>query len=66
MKRWQHKVMTVINRSDSGCWPTDQELQSALDEAGSEGYGIDSVEYLDLGDDTVGVQVVLSKMVKSK
>lgn len=64
MKKWQHKVLTVLNGSDPGCWPTDAELQAALDEAGAEGYGIDSVEYLELSEDAVGVQVVMSRAVK--
>jgi hypothetical protein len=66
MKKWQHRVLTVINQSDAGCWPTDAELQTALDEAGAEGYGIDSVEYLELSEDSVGVQVVMSRAAKGK
>lgn len=66
MKKWQHKVLTVINGAEPGSWPSDEELQTALDAAGSEGYGIDSVEYLELSEDSVGIQVVMSRAVKGK
>jgi hypothetical protein len=64
LKRWLHRVLTVVNQEDPGSWPSDFELQAALNHAGDEGFGIDSVEYLQLSEETVGVQVVMSRIAK--